>query len=208
MRAELRSWWGLAPAAIFIVACGVGGLLGDVSISGSAAATGRGFTEDPRRLIVFGLAYVWALMWLLPRSREVVQLARRIWPLWLLVGYASASMLWSPIPFKVFINSGHYTGETLVALAAVCAVRDDLRRLSLMLVATLGTVVVLSLIAVRLGWPNSIDIESGRWAGTAGNANSLGFVSATLLGAAGNVFLGRSSWLVRLASAGFAIAAM
>jgi exopolysaccharide production protein ExoQ len=207
MQAERRSWWGLAPAAIFIAAAGLAGLLGDATVS-SAAATGYGFTEDPRRLIVYGLAYAWALMWLLPRAGEALQFAQCTWPLWLLVAYASASMLWSQIPFKVFINSGHYAGETLVALAAVCAARDDLRRLSLMLIGTLGIVVVLSLLAVRLGWPNSIDIESGRWAGTAGNSNVLGLMSAMLLGAATNVFLTRGPWLIRLGSAGLAVAAM
>jgi exopolysaccharide production protein ExoQ len=207
MQTDHRSWWGLVPAAIFIVAAGLGGLLGgDGALSGTAAGTGYGFTEDPRRLIVYGLAYFWALMWLLPRAGEALQLARRTWPLWLLVAYACSSMLWSRIPFKVFINCGHYAGETLVALAAVCAVRHDLRRLSLLLVATLGAVAVLSLLAVRLGWPNAIDIETGRWGGAAGNANTLGLISATLIGAAANLFLARSSWLVRLGSVVFAIA--
>lgn len=207
MQAERRSWWGLAPAAIFIVAAGLGGLVGDGTAS-SAAATGYGFTEDPRRLIVYGIAYSWALIWLLSRAGEVLKLAQCTWPLWLLVAYACASMLWSQIPFKVFINSGHYAGETLVALAAVCAVRDDLRRLSLMLVGTLGIVIVLSLFAVPLGWPNSIDIETGRWGGTAGNANILGLMSSMLLGAATSVFLTRGPWLIRLGSAGLAVAAM
>lgn len=207
MQAERPSWWGLAPAAIFIVAAGIAGLVGDGTTS-SAAATGYGFTEDPRRLIVYGLAYCWALIWMLSRAGEVLKLVQCTWPLWLLVAYAGASMLWSQIPFKVFINSGHYAGETLVALAAVCAVRDDLRRLSLMLLGTLGIVVVLSLFAVPLGWPNSIDIDSGRWAGTAGNSNILGLMSALLLGVATNVFLTRGSWLVRLVGAGLAVAAM
>ena len=207
MQTERRSWWGLVPAAIFIVAAGLGGLLGgDGALSGTAAGTGFGFTEDPRRLIIYGLTYLWALMWLLPRAGEALQLAQRTWPLWLLVAYACSSMLWSRIPFKVFINCGHYAGETLVALAAVCAVRHDLRRLSLLLVATFGTVAVLSLLAVRLGWPNAIDIETGRWGGAAGNANTLGLMSATLIGAAVNLFLARSSWLVRLGSVVFAIA--
>ncbi|MFC4307993.1 O-antigen ligase family protein [Steroidobacter flavus] len=209
MRAESRSWWwGVAPAVIFIVAAGISGLIGDVEVSSNAVATGRGFTEDPRRLIVLGLSYLWALMWLLPRAREVSALALRIWPLWLLVGYASASMLWSPVPFKIFINCGHYAGETLIALAAVSAVRDDLRRLALALIAALGIVIVLSLLAVRLGWPNSIDIESGRWGGTAGNANSLGLMSAALLGAAMSMFLAPGHRLVRLASGGLALAAL
>lgn len=207
MQAERHSWWGLAPAAIFIVAAGLGGSVGDGTAS-SAAATGYGFTEDPRRLIVLGLAYCWALIWLLSRAGEVSKLAQCTWPLWLLVGYAGASMLWSQIPFKVFINTGHYAGETLVALAAVYAVRDDLRRLSLMLVGTLGIVVLLSLFAVPLHWPNSIDVETGRWGGTAGNANILGLMSAILLGAATSVFLTRGAWLIRLGSAGLALAAM
>lgn len=209
MQTERGSWWGLVPAATFIIAAGLGGLLGsEVALSGSAAGTGYGFTEDPRRLIIYGLAYLWALLWLLPRREEVMQLARRTWPLWLLIGYACISMLWSRMPFKVFINSGHYAGETLVALAAVCAVRDDLRRLSLMLIGTLGIVIVLSLLSVRLGWPNSIDIESGRWAGTPGNANVLGLMAAMLLGAATNLFLTRGSWLIRLGSVGLASVAI
>lgn len=207
MHAERVSGWGLAPAAIFIVAAGLAGLIGDGTAS-SAAGTGYGFTEDPRRLIVLGLAYFWALMWLLPRAGEVLKLARGTWPIWLLVAYASVSMLWSQIPFKVFINSGHYAGETLVALAAVYAARDDLRRLSLMLVGTLGIVIVLSVLAVRLGWPNSIDIETGRWGGTAGNANILGLMSGLLLGAATNVFLTRGPGLIRWGSAALALAAM
>lgn len=207
MQTERRSWWGLVPAAIFVVAAGLGGLLGgEGSFTGTAAGTGYGFTEDPRRLIIYGIAYFWALMWLLPRAGEALQLAQRTWPLWLLVGYAATSMLWSRIPFKVFVNCGHYAGETLIALAAVCAIRHDLRRLSLLLVATLGTVAVLSLVAVRLGWPNAIDFDSGRWGGTAGNANTLGLMSATLIGAAANVFLARGSWLIRLASVALAIA--
>lgn len=201
MQGESRRWWGLVPVGIFIVACGLGGLFGEVPVSGMAAATGRGFTEDPRRLIIFGLAYVWALIWLQSRFGEVVKLAQRIWLLWLLIAYAAATMLWSPIPFKVFINSGHYAGETLVALAAVCAARDDLRRLVLMLVALLGITVVTSVVAVRLGWPNSLDIESGRWAGIAGNANALGFMSAVVLGAAVSVLLAPGAWFSRLGSA-------
>lgn len=206
MQAE-RRWWGLAPAAIFILAAGLSGLVGD-GVASSAAATGYGFTEDPRRLIVLGLAYFWALVWLLPRTGELMKLVRATWPLWLLVAYASASMLWSQIPFKVFINCGHYAGETLIALAAVCAARDDLRRLSFMLVGALGIVIVCSLLAVRLGWPNSIDPDSGRWGGTAGNANILGLMSGLLVGAAANVFLTRGPWLIRWGSAGLALAAM
>jgi O-antigen ligase len=193
--------------AIFVVACGLAGMFGEVAISGGAAASGRGFTEDPRRLIIFGLAYVWALVWLLSRFSDVVKLAQRIWLLWVLVAYAAASMLWSPIPFKVFINCGHYAGETLVALAAVCAVRDDLRRLVMLLVTVLGSTVVVSVIAVRLGWPNSLDAESGRWAGIAGNANALGFTSAIVLGAAANIFLAPGAWFVRLGSAVLGVAA-
>lgn len=207
MPAERPSWWGLGPAALFIVAAGLAGLVGDGTVS-SAAATGYGFTEDPRRFIVYGLAYCWALIWLLRRSDEALSLAKAIWPLWLLVAYAGASMAWSRIPFKVFINTGHYAGEILVVLAAVCAVRDDLRRLASMLLVTLGVVIVLSMFAVRLGWPNSIDIDSGRWAGTAGNSNILGLMSAMLLGVATNVFLTRGAWFIRLASAGFAVAAV
>lgn len=207
MQAERVSVWGLVPAAIFIVAAGLGGLVGDGTAS-SAAATGYGFTEDPRRLIVLGLSYLWALLWLLPRLSEALKLARGTWPLWLLVAYAGVSMLWSQIPFKVFINTGHYAGETLVALAAVCAARDNLRRLSLMLVGTLGIVILLSLVAVPLGWPNSIDAETGRWGGTAGNANILGLLSGLLLGAATNVFLTRGPWFIRLVSAGLAAAAI
>ncbi|HWK49748.1 MAG TPA: O-antigen ligase family protein, partial [Steroidobacter sp.] len=207
MQAERGSWWGLAPAAMFIVAAGLAGLIGDGTAS-SAAGTGYGFTEDPRRLIVLGLTYLCALVWLLSRASAVLPLARASWPLWLLLAYAGVSMLWSQIPFKVFINTGHYAGETLVALAAVHAARDDLRRLSLMLVGTLGIVIVLSLLAVRLGWPNSIDIESGRWAGTAGNANILGLMSGLLLGAATSVFLTRGRWLIRLGSAVIALAAL
>lgn len=207
MQTERLSWWGLVPAAIFIVAAGLGGLLGgEGSFTGTAAGTGYGFTEDPRRLIIYGIAYLWALMWLLPRSRAALPLVQRTWLLWLLIAYASSSMLWSRIPFKVFVNCGHYIGETLIALAAVCAVRHDLRRLTLLLVATLGTVAVFSLVAVRLGWPNSIDLDSGRWGGTAGNANTLGLMSATLIGAAASVLFSRSSWLIRLASVALAVA--
>src|SRR6187431_609960 len=104
MRDDSRSsWWGLAPIVIFIVACGAGALFGEVAVSGAAVASGRGFTEDPRRLIIYGLAYVWALTWLLYRFSDVVRLAQRVWLLWLLVAYAALSMLWSTLPFKVFI---------------------------------------------------------------------------------------------------------
>ncbi len=44
MPAERPSWWGLGPAALFIVAAGLAGLVGDGTVS-SAAATGYGFTE-------------------------------------------------------------------------------------------------------------------------------------------------------------------
>lgn len=208
MRDDSRvRWWGLAPIVIFIVACGAGALFSEIAVSGSAVATGRGFTEDPRRLIIYGLAYAWALVWLLYRFSDVVRLAQRVWLLWLLVAYAALTMLWSPLPFKVFINCGHYAGETLVALAAVCAVRDNLRQLVLLLVVSLGAFVVISVIAVKLGWPNSLDPESGRWAGIVGNANALGFMSAVLLAASANICLAPGSMFIRLGVAAFGIVA-
>jgi exopolysaccharide production protein ExoQ len=174
-QSRFGAWLGLLPMSIFLLA---GGLLGDGGVRSALSAEGLGFMDDPRRLIAYGTAYLLALIWLARRWGEATSLARGLWPWWLMVAYAFLSMGWSHFPLKVFINCGHYIGETLVALAAVLAARERQRWLYLTVAAMLSTIIVASLVAILLQLPGTIDPESGRWAGTVANANHLGLMCA------------------------------
>lgn len=189
-------WFGLLPAFAYLVACGV---LGLSSSGATASATGLAFTENPIRLIIYGVIYVTALGWLLRHTRAVGDMAGRLWPLWLLLAYALASVGWSAVPAKVLIDTGHLCGVTLVALAATIAARGSpsiIARLG----SSAGTLVILaSLVAIRIGLAGTIDPDSGRWAGTTGNANTLGLYCAIVIGSGACAFLSWRSLTGRIA---------
>lgn len=193
---DLRSWPGLLPAVVFVLA---GGLLG---FSAPATLSGQGlaFVEDPTRLLIYGGAYVWSLAWLIAHPHGVRQLALGVWPWCLLLVYVLASSLWSSYPLKVVINFGHLTGGTLVAAAAVLSVHGSAAKLAWVSTMTFGIVIGLSLAAVVAGLPNAFDLESGRWAGVTGNANTLGGVSAVLCWASTYLVLTSKGFWVRSAA--------
>ena len=195
-RTESQSWPGLLPAMAFLLAGGVLGFTEARTLSGQGLA----FVEDPTRLLVYGGAYSWALAWLIAHPKGVARLATAVWPWCVLLAYVLASSLWSPFPLKVIVNFGHLAGGTLVAAAAVLAVQGDGGKLAGMVIFAFGLVLALSLAAVLAGVPNAFDLESGRWAGTTGNANTLGSVAAIVCWAATYCLLTAPRVIVKLSA--------
>jgi len=194
----MSAWLGLLPAFAYLVA---GGVLGLSASPTAATAQGLAFTENPVRLIVYGATYVWALAWLLRDTRALGGVATRLWPLWLLLAYALASTFWSAVPMKVFIDTGHLGGVALVALAASLAARGNPGVIAKLCMGAGTLVIVVSIVAIRLGLPGTIDAESARWAGTTGNANTLGLYCAMVIGAGAFVFLSSTSTAGRVLTA-------
>lgn len=149
-----------------------------------ATASGLGFTEDPTRLIVYGAAYLWALAWLASRAETARQVLARLWPWAALLAFMIMSALWSRFPLKVLIDWGHSCGVTLAVAAAAIALNCDQQKTARVLAWCTFAVVSLSLLAVVTGRSDSIDFDSGRWAGATGNANTLGLFAAVCVWAA------------------------
>ncbi len=191
----LRDALGLLPAGIFLLAGGLFGISGGRDLQADSVMA---FKDDPSRLIVYGSAYLLAALWLSRRLSDARRVAVGLWPWCLLIGYALLSMSWSEYPGKVLVNCGHYVGGTLVALAAALAVRGRDRWLCVLIAVMLGIVMASSLVAVNIGWPGSIDFDTGRWAGTAGNANTLGFMAAIATGSSVLLLLTARAWVPRL----------
>lgn len=179
---------GLMPMMLFVVAGGVLGVGGELSAS-----------EGPARLILFGMAYLWAALWLLVNVRQALPFASGSWTIWLLPAYALLSAAWSLYPQKTLIDAGHLWGATLVALAAVTAAWGSVRVLSVALLTASLTVLAISLASVHTGQPFAIDPELGRWTGTTGNANTLGMFCVLAIAASSHLFVSCRSLRARVA---------
>jgi exopolysaccharide production protein ExoQ len=180
--------FGLAPMMIFIFSCGVLGATGtELSASGG-----------PARLVIFGTAYGWAVLWLATHREHAMSFLSGTSLLWLLPAYALLSMAWSLYPHKALIDAGHLWGVAFVAWSAVAATHAGTRAISVALLAATTGVLAISLLTVQAGFGFSIDPETGRWAGATGNANTLGMVCMITIASGTYLFLTSKSLLPRL----------
>lgn len=134
------------------------------------------FTKDPTTLIVLGSAYLIALILVLRKIRQTLQLVRSQLVYCLFLIYIALSMFWSAFPIKVFITWGHYAGYTLIAISSVYYYTNFPRKFFYHLGFLTGVSVAGSII-VSLLFPNLTMFDSnGRWYGITSNPNTLGLI--------------------------------
>ena len=134
------------------------------------------FIRDPSNLIVLGSAYLIALILVLRKIRQTLQIVRSQLVYCLFLLYIALSMFWSAFPIKVFITWGHYAGYTLIAISSVYYYTNFPRKFFYHLGFLTGVSVAGSIIASLL-FPNLTMFDpNGRWYGITSNPNTLGLI--------------------------------
>ncbi|MBU4259061.1 MAG: O-antigen ligase family protein [Proteobacteria bacterium] len=134
------------------------------------------FIRDPTTLIVLGSAYLIALILVLRKIRQTLQIVRSQLVYCLFLLYIALSMFWSAFPIKVFITWGHYAGYTLIAISSVYYYTNFPRKFFYHLGFLTGVSVAGSII-VSLLFPNWTMFDpNGRWYGITSNPNTLGLI--------------------------------
>jgi len=159
-----------AVAVLFVITNGLLPLLRRNSTSALEASAGVG---DPFMQKVYILINLVTLLLLLTRWKAVVRTAFKDQLLWLLVGLALISTLWSARPETTLLRTVSLLGSTLfgVYLAERYRLQDQVR----LLAWALGLAAVLSLLfALLLPAYGLVPYESGAWRGIYVEKNLLG----------------------------------
>jgi exopolysaccharide production protein ExoQ len=131
-------------------------------------------TDSSLALIVFQLIYFITFILLVLRWRKVLYILQRDKFIWILVGFSTASTLWSLDPRMTFVRCVALIGTSLFGL--YLATRYSLEGQLQMLGWTFGTVIVLSLISVFLlpKYGVMAATHAGAWRGIYNHKNVLG----------------------------------
>lgn len=132
-----------------------------------------GESDPVMQLLLLG-TYLITLLLLMCRGARAVRLAARAPLLWVFVGLALSSTLWSSAPSVTLVRSVAFTGTTLLGL--YLAVTFELRELLQLLAWLLGALAILSLIYIfaRPEYGLYIDMRKISWRGVFQHKNFLG----------------------------------
>lgn len=127
-------------------------------------------------VIVLLAIYLAAGAMVLRKPKQTLALCLRQWPLIGTLLLAMVSILWSHTPEKALINTVHYTGALLLALAAALHYRTQPWHMPRDIGGVLGVNIAVQLLAVAALPTYAID-WFGRWQGLTGNPNTLGVLA-------------------------------
>jgi len=130
--------------------------------------------NDPRMMIIRGIAYLIALVLFVKRLPGSMHLLLRQLSYLMLGVFTFTSIFWSSYPLKVFINFGHLMGAGLVLLALVWYFETRSEYVFHFFAKIVGVFLLLSIPAI-LFLPAGVGLD-GRWYGVAGNSNTLGML--------------------------------
>lgn len=134
-------------------------------------------TDYSKMIALFFLNYVVSFLLLILRWKKSLYVIKKEWTIWLLIGIAVASVMWSFIPKLTPNRSIALAGSTMFGfyIATRYSIRDQLKLLSW----TFATIIVLSLlmvIVIPTYGTMSYGIHAGSWRGIYTHKNWLGRV--------------------------------
>lgn len=168
-----------------------------VDLSGSNSSL-----DDPTRMMVFGLAYLWGTVLCLKRGSDAVAILGRCKAWMLLLVYIAASALWSAFPMKVLVGVVHFIGVTATAISASLYIQSRGRFPFLFFSAVLGVLLFLSVAAAVFLPDLGIHSVTYRWKGVTTNPNHLGMITVLAVWAALSSFWDKHGWFGKLVALG------
>ncbi len=162
----------LLPSLIIIISL----IMSDLIFYSDNSLKDQSFSSNPRRLIIFGLAYLIALFNIDSKKQFSIRLIKKNTTYLCFIFFSFFSLYWSSYSVNVVINTGHYTGFLFVIISACNYYRFNQSDIFRTFAIAIGMGLLISIGVSVLVPEIGIHSITGRWQGVAGNPNTLGLI--------------------------------